>query len=295
MATEVRSILADMRALRRERFEHLARLTPQHLQRMTTWVRVPHEARFLLLHLTAHEQEHTMHLARLLAAAGYRQSVAQQLLGAAQEQRGELLGTLVGLSDADLELAPPGEWSLCHILSHVVNVEERYLAAIDHAVALADAGQPWSPPPAGTVPPMETSFPLRSLAELLERLDASRERVIEQLSGLSDEQLRAPTVWAEHNVDVDFRIRRFTNHEREHTAHILKWRSQVGRPYSEAQQILAYAWRERGKLEGLLVGLDDSWLDREINPDMPEMTTRWLLRHIPGSEAYLMGQIDNAE
>lgn len=294
MGREVRAILAEMRAIRRERFAELARTPAERLDAMTEWSRVPHDARFVLLHLANHEEEHTLHLDRLLHAAGYRQTTAQQLLGAAERTRGDLLGALVGLDDSDLDLTPPGEWPLRRILHHIITTEERYLAHARYAVERFDAGLPWEPPAEGVVPAYGEETPDGPFAEIVAALDEARERVIAQLGGLTDAQLKAPTVWANHAVDVDFRLRRFAAHEREHTAHILKWRRQVGREQSEAEYLLALAWRERGMLHALLAGIDDAWLDREINPDMPEMTLRWLLRHIIGSEGYLMGQVTKA-
>lgn len=290
MTSETRSILAEMRAIRRERFEVLRLIPAERMDAMTEWSSVPHDVRFVLLHIANHEEEHTLQLAGLLGAAGYRQTTAQRILAAAERTRGDLLGVLLGLGDADLDLAPEGEWPLRRTLHHLLNNDERYLAMIRYSVAHGDAGLPWELPPAGVIPDPLDVLPQLGYAEIIDALDAVREEVIAEFAGLSDAQLKAPTHWAGHAVDVDFRLRRFAAHEREHTAHILKWRGQVDRRWTEAEALLALAWRERGALQGLLVGIDDEFLDREINPDMPEMTLRWMLAHIPGSEGYLMRQ-----
>jgi len=81
---------------------------------------------------------------------------------------------------------------------------------------------------------------------------------------------------------------RVAHHEREHTAHILKWREQVGRQHTDAQRLLANAWSARGVLEGHLVGLPDELLDRE--PANGDATIRSLLTHVQRTEEFLKGR-----
>ncbi len=283
-----------MRTIRRERFAALSQIPDQRLDAMTEWVGRPVDVRFVLLHLASHEQEHALQLDWLLGEADVRPTKAQRLLGAAERSRGDLWAVLLGLGDDDLDVAPPGEWSLRTTLDHIINAEERYLAHCRYAVACFEAGRPWEPPSAAEVPPFRPTAPSFSFAEFVAGLDAAREDTIEQLGGLSDAALKAPNEWAGYKVDLDFRLRRFAAHEREHTAQITKWRMQVGRLQTEAERILGLAWRERGVLQGQLVGVADAMLDREINPEQADMTLRRILEHIIGSESYLMGQAQRA-
>jgi hypothetical protein len=296
MASELRSILAEMRATRRARFAELERLPPERLDATSSWGRGPADVRFLLLRIVDHEEEHQMHIAGLLAGAGFRQTTAQRILAAAERTRGELLGVLVGLTDEDLDLAPVGEWPLRHTLEHILRSEERYLAATRYAVERFQSGDTTYAPPDESIYPPERSLDGRSLDEILALFDSVREHALAELTVLPDDSLAAPTIWANRDTDVNFRLLRFSHHEREHTAHIHKWRRQVGREPSEAQHLLGLAWQERGDLHGLLLGAGDEVLD--ISAGMfngSELTIRRILRHIVGSEAYLIGQIENAE
>ncbi|MBI2911865.1 MAG: DinB family protein [Chloroflexi bacterium] len=56
--------------------------------------------------------------------------------------RGDLLAELLGLSDEELNRQPaPEEWSVRQVLEHAIEVERRYLAAAEKALAEAKAGQ----------------------------------------------------------------------------------------------------------------------------------------------------------
>ena len=287
--SRTRGMLAEMRATRRDRFRDLAGLTEEQLNVEGVWSRGPMDVRFMLLHIADHEDDHRLQLAGLLVDAGARQSRAARILGHAETTRGELLGALVGLTDADLDLTPPGEWPLRHTLAHILHVERRYLCAVWHAVELFRAGQPFVPPTEdGAIEP--ASLAGATLDAILAKLDDAREQVISELASLPDADLTAPTVWAKREIDVNYRLLRFAEHEREHTAHILKWRGQVGRGPTEAQRVLGYAWRARGMLHAQLTGLDDDWLDR----DLDGVTPRQLLDHILASETYLKRQITAA-
>jgi hypothetical protein len=131
------------------------------------------------------------------------------------------------------------------------------------------------------------------LAGFLTRLDAARELALAALADIEDADLPAPTIWADRDVDVNFRLLRFAHHEREHTAHILKWRQQVGRAPTEAQHLLGLAWQARGVLQSHLVGVPDDLLDAE--PPHGDGTIRHTLEHIIGSEKFIRRQIETAQ
>ncbi len=101
--------------------------------------------------------------------------------------------------------------------------------------------------------------------------------------------MTAPAVWSEIRVNVRFRLMRIAHHEREHTAHILKWRQQVGRQQTDAQRLLGNAWSARGVLEAHLVGLPDELLDRE--PANDDGTIRSVLRHLQQTDEWLKGRV----
>lgn len=280
MESQARAILADMRASRGRVFAELAGLPEERLNDPARWGGREMDVRFILLRYADHEEEHALQVRKTLDGFGWQQTEAQQILGAAQATRGDLYGALIGLADADLDLAPPGEWPLRLTLWHIAQTDRSYTAATSWAAALYRAGREWEP----------NERPERisedgNLATLLEHLDNEREALLTQLTGIEDEVMTAPTVWAEIRVDVRFRLMRVAHHEREHTAHILKWREQVGRQQADAQRLLANAWRARGVLEAHLVGLPDGLLDRE--PANGDGAIRSVLAHVQRTEDFL--------
>src|SRR5690606_9287202 len=93
--------------------------------------------------------------------------------------------------------------------------------------------------------------------EMLVKLDDARTQTMQELSGLRDEDLWAPAVWSDVTVDANFRLMRFSHHEREHAAHIRKWRVQTGKHKSDAQRLLSLAWQSHGALRGVLAGVSE--------------------------------------
>jgi uncharacterized damage-inducible protein DinB len=292
MGIEVRRLLAELRSARRAVCAELHALPPERMTVPTIWARAAADVRFMFLRYADHEEEHALQLARWLAEFGFTQTTAQRALGAAEMTRGDLLAVLVGLDDADLDRTPEGEWPLRRTLAHLIGAEQSYTVQTAWAVERFRSGLAWEAPPDDLLPPPLDESLAGSLADFLERLDAARERAITQLSDLPDEVLKAPTRWWNRDVSVEFRLQRFAHHEREHTAHILKWRQQVGRVPNEAEHLLGLAWRARGVLASQLVGLPDDLLDREAANN--EGTIRQLLQHLIHSEQYITGQVRSA-
>lgn len=280
MGAETRAILAEMRETRRHVFAALAGLPEERLNDAAAWGGREFDVRFILLRYADHEEEHALQVRKTLDGFGWRQSEAQQILGAAQTTRGDLYGALIGLTDADLDLAPPGEWPLRLTLWHIAQSERTYRAATSWAAALRREGKDWERNQQPERLAEEGDF-----ATFQSHLDNEREALLAELVGIEAEVMTAPTVWAEVRVDVRFRLMRVAHHEREHTAHILKWREQVGRQQTDAQRLLANAWSARGMLESYLVGLPDELLDRE--PASGDDTIRALLTHVQRTEEFL--------
>jgi uncharacterized damage-inducible protein DinB len=288
MPSEIRSILAAMRASRRAIFGALEGTPSEQMGLERTWGGgLPVDVRFYFLRFADHEEEHAVQAARTLAGFDFVQSEAQRILAAAEVTRGELYAALVGLTDADLDLTPAGEWPLRRTLAHVIEVERSYTRNTSHAVECYLLGQPWERPS-----PVDPEPEAGTLAGFLERLDAAREATLERLARLPDDTMTARTVWAERDVEVRFRLHRYAHHEREHTAHIRKWRGQVDRRPTEAQYLLGLAWRTRGALEASLAGVPDELLDRD--PGHGDWPLRRLLDHISWTEEFIKGKIEGA-
>ncbi|HMM42370.1 MAG TPA: DinB family protein [Thermomicrobiales bacterium] len=285
--SEVRDRLAENRAHRRAVFETLQGVPSERMGDETTWGGGPVDVRFMFLRFSDHEEEHELSVQTRLIEAGFQQTAAQRILARAEMTRGDLLAALVGLEDADLDRAPEGEWPLRRTLAHVINVERSYRVQTLHSVECFLAGKEYERPPDELLPPLDTQLD-GTLDDFILRLDAAREAALAALAGLPDDVLAAPTIWFQRPTDVRMRLMRYAHHEREHTAHILKWREQVGRPPTEAQRLLGLAWRARGVLEGHLVGAPDDVL--YVAPE-GEWTIRQLLAHLAGTEEFLRDRI----
>jgi len=286
--SEARDLLAENRAHRRAIFDQLDGIPAERMGDETTWAGGPVDVRFMFLRFADHEEEHELSVQTRLIESGFRQTTAQRTLARAEMTRGDLLAALVGLNDADLDLAPEGEWSLRRTLAHVINSEHSYRIQTLHSVELFRAGRAYERPSDDVLPPSVDTQLDGTLDDFILRFDAAREAALAALAGLPDDALAAPTVWFQRPTDVRFRLMRFAHHEREHTAHILKWREQVGRAPTEAQRLLGLAWRARGVLESHLVGISDELL--YIAPE-GEWHIRQILAHLAGTDAWLRDQI----
>jgi hypothetical protein len=284
IVSTTRRLLEEMRTSRRAVFTGLEGMQEARLTQPALWGGREMDARFILLRYADHEEEHALQVRKTLEGFGWRQTEAQQILGAAEMTRGHLYSALVGLTDADMDLAPEGEWPLRLTLWHIVQTEINYTAAITWAADLFRQGREWEPHVRPEWIAEEGDF-----GAFVAHLDRERENLLTALTGLEDGVMIAPTRWSEIRVDNRFRLMRIAHHEREHTAHILKWRQQVGRELTDAQRLLGNAWSARGVLEAHLVGLPDDLLDRE--PANGDGTIRSILEHLQKTDELLKGWV----
>lgn len=125
-----------------------------------------------------------------------------------------------------------------------------------------------------------------ALAEMVEKLRASRARLQEQLKDVEEGQMTLPVEGRiPRNVRAIFYL--LISHEAEHTVQLVKTLAALGIAQSEAQLILHSLQRSRGELEGLLLGLTDDDLD--LAPAEGEWPPRKVLEHIIADEV-LFGQ-----
>jgi hypothetical protein len=289
--SEIRTVLADLRAARREAYEAVRTTPDERMLHENRWGGIMMDVRFFHLRFADHDEEHGLSIADKLADFGFRQSKAQRALGAAAVTHGELLGALIGLTDGDLDRAPGGEWPLRRTLGHLTHVEHTYRINTLHAAERHLAELPYEPPAEESFPSLEP-FMEGGMATFIERMDAAREMALEALGVLPDAAMDGETSWMDRKVTVEFRLMRYAHHEREHVAHILKWRSQVGREQTESERLLALGWRARGVIESQLVGLPDEHLD--TLPSDGGWPIRELLSHLKTVDAFLCRQIETA-
>ncbi len=139
LSTDLERLENELVAARRAADERLSCLSEADLEVRTEFYGGQRMVRFILYQMGRHEREHITHVKKIRQALNAPQTEAQMILAQNQATRGELLAELMGLTDDELNRQPaPNEWSVRQVLEHAIQVEGRYLAAAEKA--LADAG-----------------------------------------------------------------------------------------------------------------------------------------------------------
>jgi uncharacterized damage-inducible protein DinB len=83
----------------------------------------------------SHERNHIVQLAKTRNAIGSHPTEVELLLAQAMQSRGDLLSTLIGVTDAQWDQKPSEDaWSIREILTHMIEVENRLLTGITELV-----------------------------------------------------------------------------------------------------------------------------------------------------------------
>ena len=133
---------------------------------------------------------------------------------------------------------------------------------------------------------------MTAVAEMLEKMRASRAELQDQLAQITEEQMtldvpRRPTPTRVRSIFYSL-----VSHQAEHTVHLIKTLNALGVAQGEAQLILRDLQASRGRLEGLLIGLSDGDLDRE--PAEGEWSPRKVLEHIIQAEELFLSRVREA-
>ena len=250
--------VGKLRTARQATVARTAMLPADALARPARWLGGDVELRFLLLRLADDDLDRALRLEQQLDDAGFRPTTVQRILRRAAALRGRLEGTLAGLTPEQFDQGFAEEWSVRRVLGHVIAIDERYLAQTRFSVERARAGGTGPErPPAGSIPePHGLPESEGAMTDVLARLVATRDRLMSELAGLSDEDLQAETTWVAFRSRVNFRVRRFIEHDREHLGQLWKTFAGIGLPVTEPRVILEEAGAARGELEGLLVGIE---------------------------------------
>ena len=133
---------------------------------------------------------------------------------------------------------------------------------------------------------------MAGLAEMLEQMREQRRRTNKRLEEVTEEQMLAPAIYGERDVNARFYFYRLIAHEVEHTVHLAKTLHALGIAQGEAGLILKSLQTARGELEGMLVGLTDEDLDKV--PSEGEWPARRVLEHILEAEESYGRRIEEA-
>ncbi|MCX6023804.1 MAG: DinB family protein, partial [Chloroflexi bacterium] len=255
-----------LRSVRQQTLERFTDLPPARLRDQRSWRGAQDTLQFRLAWLAEGDETRRIRVIETLRRLGRVLSVAEEAVVVGAESRGRLLGTLIGLSDEQFE-APPGpeEWNARRVLGHVIATDMRYAIAVRYALQRARTGGtgPLRPPDAELPPRTGEAQAEGTRAEVMERLQATRDGIIALLAATPDELLGAPTNWLQWDLDVRFRTHRFSAHDREHTIQLRKLRQDLGLTQTEPQFLLADAQAARCALESFLFFVDDDLLERE--------------------------------
>ena len=133
--TEVTELVERMRASRKMIFDRVKDVTEDQMLAPARWGQREVTARFMFYRLVAHEAEHTVHLIKTYQSLGITLSETALILKQLQALRGELEGLILGLTDEEVDKTPDnGEWSVRHVIEHILDTEDNYSGQIVDAV-----------------------------------------------------------------------------------------------------------------------------------------------------------------
>lgn len=129
--TELNAKLEQIRAVRREVLDLLQDAPDADAALATPELRLWRNLGIVLLRFGDHMREHGNQIAGARQATGVGLSDVQRKLAEAEKAWGDLLGAVVGLTDADLDRVPDeGAWTVRETLDHILAAEENYLAGV---------------------------------------------------------------------------------------------------------------------------------------------------------------------
>ena len=220
-----------------------AALDAMELARRWTWRGREMDVRYALYRTLEEAQE------AVTRAAGGSHGESRRILALAQRAFGDLRGLLVGLPAELLDRAPAaGEWPVRDALRHVLFVERRYMLQTVYALERADS-EPVRIPDAG-LPKLDEIDVSGDTAVVLSRIATARAETNRRLGDVPPAAMTRPTVWAQYEVDVRFRLHRFAAHVTEHTIQCEKTLAELGWRETEGRRIVRQIWSLVGELEG---------------------------------------------
>lgn len=130
---KIDALLAQIRATRTETLVTLNDVTEAEFATPTDLKRWD-DLRRVLLRFGEHMREHSNQLEDARQKTGTGPTMPQRMLAEAERAWGQVLAATVGLSDESAAQQPAdGGWSAMRVLTHILEVEQNYLAAAQQA------------------------------------------------------------------------------------------------------------------------------------------------------------------
>lgn len=131
---QIKKLLDEIAAARAETIAQLAALGKAEMRYKTDNTRW-NTVRRVLLRFGDHMREHTTQLIAAREDIGAAPTMPQRILAQGQQAYGYFLGSVIGLTDEDLDQVPAeGEWTIRQVLEHLLQTEKWYLARIQEAL-----------------------------------------------------------------------------------------------------------------------------------------------------------------
>jgi hypothetical protein len=189
---------------------------------------------------------------------------AQRILSQFHHGYRDLEAVLFSVGDDLGEQAPAeGEWPVKVAVAHITATERQFYGRIHYAVERQRSGdgRPLEMPPDDLEAYVgrhlrEDVLLHQPLSAIRAAQDELHERILAELVDLSDEDLRAPSVWWEEvPYEARFRMHRFESHLRQHTIQVEKILVALGHGPSEAKRLARLIYAGLSEVEGNLLGV----------------------------------------
>jgi hypothetical protein len=239
--------------------------------------------RFGILRTTEQVGDAAVEIAARRAEAGAGPSRGQRILGRYLVAWRELW-SVADRADSALDIPPmEGEWPLRTILDHVVDGDLGFLVTIRnglnqhragiHEPARVSSDEVWLALAEVSESSVRAVFE-GSLDDIRAFHRVVRDRIVDRLGSIDDEELDAHSAFWDGNRPNRFRIGRIESHMRQHTIQIEKAVQATIGPPREVERLLRLLARATGDVEAAAVGADPALLAQILDPLRDETAER---------------------
>jgi hypothetical protein len=261
------------------------------LERPWKWASYDSEGvRFAFFRVQEELRALAVRIAAARLAVGQPPSQAQRILAQYHTAYRELRASLLGLDNAVLDQPPAKEeWPVRRTLAHILGADMGFYVVVRYALDRHRSADD-RPPRFGDeiygrlLGVDEDSYHAimeRPVDGLLDYHAALHQRVLDELSGITDSELELDSYyWEEEPHALRFRLHRFESHLRQHSIQIGKILAALGRLPGEPLHLMHLVYAALAEVEGASLGSDeisgrlaaetnakiDTWV-KEIHPE----------------------------
>lgn len=263
--------------------EFFIRLNDQDLERPWVWKSYQEGFRYAILRTYEEIRELAVKLETRRAATRKPITTAQRIIGNYHSSFQDLQAILLGVDPADAALSlGEGEWSIHHILGHIMAAERQFYPRTRFAVdqhregvdLIVEMPLESVDQVAGDYDEFERTIHRLSLPGVLAYYNSWHKRVIQGLLDIRGLELDALSKWWEDEpMPVEFRLHRFDSHLRQHIIQVEKTLDMLDIPPTEAKRLLRWVYHALSQVENATIG-EWSIGEKEIDEQINVMTDR---------------------